>query len=117
MWPRVTEALIGCWLAASPFLFGHIADERRLWVNDFACAATIWICAGLSFWRPLQRLHLVQILIAIWLLGFGYLASSEPLPALQNDILVAFVLMMFAVIPSEANRPPLSWRPDLERTH
>jgi len=115
MWPRVAEALLGCWLAVSPFILRHSADNPKLWINDFASATAIMLCAGLSFWRPLRRLHLAQILVALWLLGFGYFASSEPLPALQNNILVAFVLMMFAVIPNEANLPPISWRQNGER--
>jgi hypothetical protein len=31
-------------------------------------------------------------------------------PALQNDLLVGVLLLMFAILPSEASLPPRSWR-------
>ena len=55
-------------------------------------------------------MHVAELAVAGWLLGFGYLASALALPSLQNDILVAYVLMMFAIIPCDANRPPQGWR-------
>jgi SPW repeat len=110
MWPRVIEILIACWLAASPFVFGHFEQSRSLWLNDFICAVLIAACALLSFSKRWRRMHLVELMVAAWLLGFGYLASSEPLPDLQNNILVALVVMMIAIIPSEANQPPRAWR-------
>lgn len=30
MWARVVEVMLGCWLAVSPFVFRHSADERWL---------------------------------------------------------------------------------------
>jgi hypothetical protein len=110
MWPRVAELLIACWLAASPFVFGHIEGQGAFWLSDLVCAGAIAICALLSFSERARRLHLVELAVAGWLLVFGYLASAEPLPRLQNNILVALVLIMFAIIPSEANLPPRSWR-------
>lgn len=41
----------------------------------------------------------------------GRLDSPHPTPpALQNDIIVGWLLLMFAIIPNEANIPPRSWR-------
>jgi hypothetical protein len=111
MWARVVEVMLGCWLAVSPFIFRHAADERWLWANDFASAFAVVTLALLSFWRPLRHAHLAIGAVGLWLMGFGYFASPHPLaPALQNDLLVGLLLAMFAIIPNEANRPPQAWR-------
>lgn len=110
MWPRIVELLIACWLVASPFVFGHIKGPPAFWVSDFACGGAIAALALLSFSERGRWLHLVELAIAGWLMGFGFLASADPLPCLQNNILTASVLMMFAIIPCEANVPPRAWR-------
>jgi hypothetical protein len=111
MWPRVVEVMLGCWLALSPFIFRHAADQRTLWFNDLSCAAAVIIVALLSWWPTCRRAHLAIIAVGLWLVGFGYLASPHPAPpALQNVILVGVLLLMFAIIPSEASLPPRSWR-------
>jgi hypothetical protein len=110
MWPRFLELVLAVWLVISPFVFGHYPAERDLWLSDFACAGVIAVCALLSLRPTTRRAHLVELVVAVWLLATGYLARSEALPALQNNILVAFVLLMVAVIPSDANRPPVQWR-------
>lgn len=110
MWPRVAEIVLAGWLAASPWVFGHAEEPSMLRVSDWICAGAIAACAAASFNKRFARAHLAELLVAAWLLGFGYFASSEALPALQNNILVAMALMMFAIVPSEANRPPRPWR-------
>lgn len=111
MWGRVVEVMLGCWLAASPFIFRHAAEERRLWANDLCCAFAVVTLALLSFWPPLRQAHIAIAGIALWLIGFSYLTSSHPAPpALQNDLLVGLLLPIFAIIPNEANLPPRAWR-------
>jgi hypothetical protein len=110
MWPRFAELVIAAWLAASPWVFGHVDGPSLLRASDWICAAAIAACAAASFTQRARRAHLAELLVAAWLLGFGYLASSAALPALQNNILVAMVLIMFAIVPNEANRPPRAWR-------
>ena len=110
MWPRFLELALAAWLALSPFVFGHFPADDALWLNDFISAFFIAACASLSFWRRTRRAHLAELPVACWLLVMGYFSKSEPLPALQNHILLAFVLLMTAIIPSDANRPPLKWR-------
>lgn len=116
MWARVIEIMIGCWLAISPFIFRHAAEEKALWWNDLGCAVAVIVLALLSFWRPLRYAHLAIGLVALWLIGSGYLASAHPVPpVLQNDALVGWLLLMFAIIPNEASLPPLKWRDFIER--
>jgi hypothetical protein len=111
MWARVVEVMLGCWLAVSPFVFRHARDERAFWTNDLLCASVTVVLALISFWRPLRHAHLVTAAVALWLIGFGYLAAPYPTPpALQNDITTGWLLLMFAIIPNEVNRPPRPWR-------
>lgn len=111
MWARVIEVMLGCWLAVSPFIFRHSADESGLWLNDLFSALAVIMLALVSFWSPLRYAHLAIVLVALWLIGFGFWASGYPTPpALQNDILVGLLLLMFAIIPNEANLPPQGWR-------
>lgn len=111
MWARVVEVMLGCWLAISPFIFRLSLSEWHIWVNDFVCAALIIALGLLSYWRPLRHAHLITGLAALWLMGFGYFAAPHPLPpASQNELMVGFLLVMFAIIPNEASLPPQAWR-------
>jgi hypothetical protein len=111
MWVRVIEVMLGCWLAVSPFIFRHPAEQKSLWYNDLVCAFAVIMLALLSFWRPSRQAHLAIGAIGIWLIGWGYLMSPHPASAaLQNDTLLGWLLLMFAIIPNQANLPPRSWR-------
>ena len=111
MWPRPVEVMLGCWLAASPFIFSHSSAEPRLWWNDLGSALLIVTFSLFSFWSRATRAHLLNILMALWLVGFGYFgfADQSP-PAAQNDLTVGLILLMLAIIPSEATLPPKGWR-------
>jgi hypothetical protein len=107
MWARVVEVMLGGWLALSPFIFRHTADQPALWFNDLFCALAVITFALLSFWPPLRQAHLAICGTALWLIGFGFVASPPPAPpALQNHILVGLLLLMFGVVPNEASLPP-----------
>jgi uncharacterized membrane protein YbaN (DUF454 family) len=103
--------MLGCWLALSPFIFRHTADQETFWINDLLSALIVMVLALLSFWYPLRHAHLAICLVALWLIGFGYFASPHPSPpALQNDILLGLLLLMLGIIPNEASLPPRPWR-------
>lgn len=111
MWARVVEFMLGCWLAVSPFVFQH-GDESLLWATDFIAASTIVTLALLSYWAPLRHAHLGSALVGLAMIAFGrFAAGAEPGPALQNYILVGLLLLMFAIVPNHASRPPRTWYP------
>ena len=111
MWARVVEIMLGCWLAASPFIFRHAAEDIVLWYSDLFSAFAVIALACASFWTPLRHAHLGIALVGLWLVCFGYLTAQHPSPpALQNDLLVGLLLMMFAIIPNETLLPTRSWR-------
>jgi hypothetical protein len=111
MWARTVEVMLGVWLAASPFIFRHAPDELPFWWNDFGSAFLIITISLLSFGTRTRRAHLLNILVALWLLGFGYFGSGDPPPpAAQNEMVVGLILLMLAIIPSQATLPPKGWR-------
>lgn len=110
MWARVVEVMLGLWLAISPFIFRHAAENRALWINDLACGFVLVTLALVSFWHPLRHAHLAIALVALWLIAFGFLVPYPAPPASQNHILLGLVLLMFAIIPNDADLPPHSWR-------
>ncbi len=111
MWARIIEVALGCWLAMSAFIFRHAAEERALWFNDLLSATAVIILALLSFWRPLQFAHLANGVVGLWLIVFGFWAIPYPTPpALQNDIVVGLLLVMFAIVPNKASLPSRPWR-------
>jgi hypothetical protein len=111
MWARVSELLLGVWLLMSPFIFGHYPGDTAAWVNDLVTGGAIMACASLSFWQPLRRIHFVNAVIALWLIGFGYFYGGYPSdPGFKNHILLGLVLVFFAIAPNNASDPPLSWQ-------
>lgn len=109
MWPRVSEIILGLWLILSPFAFGTPSHKWASWVADLSAGILTILLALASLLTPLRKAHLAIFLVAIALMGFGYI-SSPVTPALQNDLLMGLLLMMFAIVPSEASIPPRTWR-------
>ena len=110
MWPRIIEALIGCWLVISPFVFRHSPDDQMLRMHDLWVGCAIVTCAFMSFWRPFRYAHFILIPIAGWLIVFTRWMGSVELPAYQNHIVVGCLLVMFAILPNDVNSPPEEWR-------
>jgi hypothetical protein len=111
MWARVVEAMLGCWLAISPFVFRLGADDTVVWTIDFVAAAAVITCALLSYWPPTRHAHLVTAVISLVLVGFGRFAAPSPgPPELQNLIVVGLLLLMFSIVPNNASQSPRAWR-------
>lgn len=53
----------------------------------------------------------------VTLRGYGRLSSPEHVtPSLQNYILIGLLLLMFALIPNHASRPPRWWHSEASST-
>jgi hypothetical protein len=109
MWGRVVEIMTAIWLAVSPFVFRTQSDMVLLWAAQ-ATALLICVLSGLSYWRPTRHAHWLNLLVAIGLIAWGRLDGTPPAPIHQNHIVVGLFLMMMAIIPNEASRPPNAWR-------
>ncbi|MFG0266180.1 MAG: hypothetical protein ACF8AM_13695 [Rhodopirellula sp. JB055] len=108
MWGRVVEIMTAVWLAASPFVFGIQSDTTVLWA-DQTIALAICVLSGLSYWHPTRRAHLLILVVAIGLTAWGRFAELPPTPIHQNHIVVGLFLLMIALIPNDASRPPAAW--------
>lgn len=112
MWARVSEALLGAWLIVSAGVFSHIATGYL--VNDVACGALVMILALLPFRESMRYVHWGILPVSIWLVGISYFTAPHPAPGhLVNDLFVGTLLVMFAVVPTEASMPPPEWREEV----
>lgn len=110
MWARISEIVLGIWLIASYFLFA-----TGSW-HDLSNAFLIILFASLSYKEKLNKMHLLQVLPASWLLLLSYTYPTHLLPfGYQNYILVGLTLLMFAVIPSNASDHPRPWKEFLKK--
>ena len=111
MWPRTTETLLACWLAISPFVFGYAADAAMLWTVTWIAATLVAGFSLLSFIHPLRRAHLLNLIVAAGLIGFGWITAGDPPgPPQQNCILVGLLLLMTGVLPTDCVQPPEAWQ-------
>lgn len=111
MWARTMEFAFGCWLAMSPFIFLHGEAYSWIWYHDFLVGAFICVVALLSCIEKLKRLHLLHILTGGWLVLSGYVLATHKIPPeFQNHVVLGWLLIMFAIIPTDASRPPEGWR-------
>jgi SPW repeat len=110
MWARTVEVMLACWLAISPFIFRYPSEEGHLWWHDWIVATLLCVLALLSFVRQTRRAHLLELLIAFWLMGYGWATASGVFDApRQNWICLGLLLLMLALIPSDCVKPPYAW--------
>lgn len=110
MWARICEWILAVWLMAGGWLFEGATEAAPSWPHDMAVGMGIILVSALSLRRGLNRLHLLVIPAALWLLGIGFTTSTTPPPALyQNYIATGLVLLMFAIVPNRASHPPPLW--------
>lgn len=111
MWPRVVEVMLACWLMVSPFVFRYPPDATFLWVNDYVCATLIVLFSMLSNIPRIEKIHLVNLAVALWLIGVAYLQpTAPPPPPYQNYVVLGFGLLIFGILPSHASEPPRAWK-------
>lgn len=109
MWARVIEVMLAVWLALSPFIFPDEGNSPSQWLL-YGLATLIATLALLSYWRPTAEAHLAIFLVAIGMYLWGRFAVTPPAPGYENLIGVAFLLMMFAIVPNDCSRPTRAWR-------
>ncbi len=111
MWARVIEFMLAVWLGISPYIFGYTREMKFYWYNDYICAFCLSLFALLSFYKPLRKLHLCNLILVFWLIFLGYFLRSNELDnILQNYVVIALLLVMISLVPSEASKPPMPWR-------
>lgn len=111
MWARVIEFMLAIWLALSPFILQYPPEDTLLWVNAFVCACLVALFSLLSFWRPLRKIHLLTLAIALWLWGLGYSTfPGQTSPPLENSVVTGLLLLMLAIVPSHASQLSPSWQ-------
>ena len=111
MWPRVVEVMLACWLAVSPFVFRYPDDRPLMWSHDYVAAVLLATFALLSFIRQTRQAHLLELLLAAWLIGYGWATASGVHDApRQNWVVLGLLILMLAIIPSDCVKPPLAWQ-------
>lgn len=111
MWPRITELAIGIWLCVSPLFFRASGASASLAVNSFVCGTVVMATSVLSFWEPARHARIGTALVGLWLLAFSYATAGRPAALeLQNLFVSGLLLILFVVVPNEANQPPRPWR-------
>lgn len=107
MWARVIEFMLACWLALSPFIFTYPDDATFFWANDFICSTAITFFALISFYIPLRKMHLCNLLIAFYLIALGFIFKES---SAQNYVVLGILFLMLAIIPTDASLQPKPWR-------
>jgi hypothetical protein len=109
MWSRVIEMLLGLWLAAGPVFVPQLIQPPPWRLLDIGLGSVTIVLAAASFWPRAHFAHLLLLVVGAVLIASGYLFLGAPPPAAQNRAVVGFLLLMFAIIPNHASRPPRSW--------
>ena len=111
MWPRVAELMLGAWLMVSPLVFRGTPAVETFALRDLLFGAAVIVLSLLSFWRRTAAAHLVTAALAVVLGGLAYLGSERPgPPAAQNEITLALLLVLLAILPNDTNLPPRAFR-------
>ena len=111
MWPRVVEVMFGAWLLIVPFVFGGTPEVDRFVTSAVVSGSVVIVASLMAFWHRAGWARFVTLAASLWLVGHGYFAAVRPgPPAAQNEITVGLLLILFAILPKETNRPPIGWR-------
>lgn len=109
MWARHLEIILGIWLFCARFLLNFGDYNFKVW--DVINPLLVITLAIACYCRKIRKLHLLQIAPAIYFIHQSFTYYTYVLPfGLQNYILVALLLLIVAIIPTEASQPPIKWR-------
>jgi hypothetical protein len=106
-WPRYCELLLALWLLVSPWMWNYSGAAAAVSVGAAAAILTLGIT---SIQRPYSYAYLGILGVAAGLLAHAFLVSPAGAAATQNHVAVALLLLIFAILPTEATLPPRSWR-------
>lgn len=109
MWPRYCEMLLGLWLIVAFWVLDYASSDVFLVVNIVA-AIGILVLDALSIALYIRYAYLAVLGIALALLIHAFVAMPPEAAGTQSNIIVALLLLMFGILPSEATLPPPSWR-------
>lgn len=107
MWARDFEFFIGIWIAISWLVFDY-RGPAHLVINDIICCLLIMFFALASYTKKFGHIHLFNFVMGIWLICFHFFFDI-PFAASQNYIVLGLLLLMFSLVPSHAERPPVAW--------
>lgn len=110
MWARVVEIMFGFWLIVSRFVFRHDAAEGSFLTNDLLCGFAVMILGFASFWQKTWWAHFLILLVALWLIIYGYSMGYPSPPTAQNQIVTGLLLAVFAIIPNDIDEVPDAWK-------
>lgn len=115
MWARMWETILGVWLMAGHWVLPEGGGPGWLVINDAVCGALCIAVAGVSCLVSRRPVNLLQIPIGLWVGAAAYLSSPTPATAVaQSDLLTAFFLLNFAIIPTRASEPPVGWMGEVD---
>ena len=104
-WPRTCEILLAVWLIVS----GWVMDQPGQYRIVSAAAGALVIALDVYSIRRRSYAYLLVLVVAAAPLVFGYLLPPDSAGA-QNVVTVALLLLIFAILPTEATLPPSEWR-------
>ena len=108
-WPRYCEMLLGLWLLVAPWILNY-GDSDIFRTVNIAAATAILLLDIVSVTLYKRYAYLAVLGIAVGLLAHAFFAMPPEAAGTQNNIVVALLLLMFAILPTEATLPPPSWR-------
>jgi hypothetical protein len=108
-WTRYSELLCAVWLVVSGWVLTY-PEPFVYRVVSITAAVAIIIFDIMSITLFMRYAYLMILVVAAALLGFAYFIAPAETQGTQNLICVALFLLMFAILPTEALKPPKSWR-------
>ncbi len=107
-WPRYCEMLLGVWLLVAPWIINY--GDLNIPTGNIAAATAILLFDILSITLYKRYAYLMVLGVAAGLLIHAFFVMPPQTAGTQNNIIVALLLLMFAILPTEATLPPPSWR-------
>ena len=108
-WPHYCEMLLSLWLLVAPWILNY--GDSNIFRDVNIAAAMVTLLLDIISIRLYKRYGYLAVLgVAAGLLIHAFFVMPPQAAGTQNNILVALLLVMFAILPTEATLPPPSWR-------